>query len=89
MTDFEVQVAGRVVALEFVLEVMLANGLAIQPPERTEAFKNGLASEKAFMRQNPFDAHEAQAVEAEARAVMQRFVENVDKREANFRKHLP
>lgn len=88
MTGSEVQVAGRVVALEFVLELMLANGLAVQPLEKSEAFRERLRSEKAYMRQVTFDPEQSEAIAAEAKAFMQRFVEKVARREAEFRRRI-
>ncbi|MGN6496602.1 MAG: hypothetical protein ACTHK5_04580 [Tsuneonella sp.] len=88
MDDFSIQVAGRFTALEFVLEVMLANNLAHMPEEVSEQFKSDLVSRPGYIKRGPMDADAMQAIQAECTAVLARFVEKVSEREAELREKL-
>jgi hypothetical protein len=88
MDDFQIQVAGRLTALEFVLEVLLANNLAFMDEAASEQFKADLVSRKSYLRRGPVDADLMQAIDAETDTVMGRFVEKVADREAEIRQAL-
>jgi hypothetical protein len=85
MTDFEIQVSGRISALEFVLEVMLANELAKYPEDVGEQVRADLVARPGYIRRGPVDVAELQAIEAETKAVLEHFCEKVATREAEIR----
>lgn len=88
MTDFEIQVCGRLTALEFVLEVLLANELAFQPEDASEAFKNDLISRPAHIKKGPVDVDVLQAIQRQAKDGLENFVRKVSEREAELRTRL-
>lgn len=88
MTEFEVQVAARFTALEFVLEVMIANQLAFMPAEASEDFKQALLDRQAYISRGPVDVNVMQAISAASEQVLQNFVTKVADREADIRDQL-
>lgn len=79
--DEMLQLYGRLSMLEFVLEVILANELAKQPAEGSDAFKVALL-EKA----KPVGTTDTQQVVATHLATgLRRFLEKVDEREHDIR----
>ncbi|QIK79092.1 hypothetical protein G7077_09485 [Sphingomonas piscis] len=86
MDEYQIQVAGRLTALGFVLEVLLANELAAQPVEHTEVFKQELLSGARFIQAKPQSVIALRAIQAEAASVLERFVEKVREREADIRR---
>jgi septum formation inhibitor MinC len=84
----DVQVYAKLSALEFVLEVLLANELAHQPAEDTELFKQALVDAPGHIRSGPVDVDLVQAVQAETKVQLERFVEKLSKREAELRERI-
>jgi hypothetical protein len=85
MDDFQIQVAGRLSALEFVLEVMMANTLADLDEATSNQVKRDLVSRPGYIQRGPVDAELVQAIQSETTAVLERFVEKVASREAEIR----
>jgi len=88
VTDLDVQVAGRLSALEYVLEVLLANELAFQPEDATEAFKQDLLARPGYIKRGPVDADRLALIEVECATVLGNFVDKVSSREAEIRSRL-
>lgn len=84
-SETEVQVFGRISAIEFVLEVMLANELASQDPADTEKFKADLVSKPGYLRRGPISASLVQALDREVKSSLENFVQKVSDREADIR----
>lgn len=85
MTDFEVQLAGRLSAIEYVLEVLMANELSFQAKEYSDQFKRELAKRPGRGPARPVDAALLSRVAAETEEALTRFLERVDRREAELR----
>ena len=77
----------RLMAHECLIEVMLANNLALIPKERSEAFKSDLAEKPMRLppRSGPIDVQELQALEAAMKADVQDILRKISEREANIR----
>ena len=87
-TETEIQIFGRLSAIEYVLEVMLANELANQDSESTAAFKSDLVAKQGYIRRGPVSIDLLQAIEAETKASLENFVRKVDERERDIRARI-
>jgi len=87
MTAAPLDVYSRISALEFVLEVMLANQLAGMSEEVSERFKRDLVSRPSHLppRSGPVDAEVFQELERRTTADLENFSRKVGKREEEIR----
>jgi len=88
MNDFEIQVAGKLSALEFVLEVMMANELVRLHPDQSDTFKSDMMDRKGFIKNGPIDAEVMQQISRSLSENLQNFLDKVTKREADIRSKL-
>lgn len=90
MTEAPLEVYSRISALEFVLEVMLANQLASWPEEISAKFKHDLSSRPARLppRSGPMDAEFFQEMERRTTADLENFARKVADREREIRAAL-
>ena len=90
MTEAPLEVYSRISALEFVLEVMLANQLAGMPEKISTKFKDDLSSRPARLppRSGPMDAELFQEMERRTTADLQNFARKVADREQEIRAAL-
>lgn len=85
MNEFELAVAGRLSALEYVLEVLMANQLAFMPPQDSEAFKQALATREGYIKRGPIDVDVMQLLAVETAKCLQGFLAKVSEREEQLR----
>jgi hypothetical protein len=88
VNEFEIAVAGRFSALEFILEVLTANHLAFTDPATSAAFKADLVNREGRLRAGLMDASDMQKIAAETQRALENFVDKVTEREAELRSHL-
>ena len=70
MTEVELEMSARMSALEYVLEVLIANELAYQPREGTALLKKDLLSRQSWFRSELVDAEHLHALQAEMGKVL-------------------
>ena len=85
MTEFEINTVARFAALEFILEIMLANELSLMSPDESDAFRNDVVARPGYIRRGPVDADELQKVAEATTEVLSNFVKKVASREQNIR----
>lgn len=85
MNEFELAVAGRLSALEYVLEVLMANEMAFMPPQDSEAFKQALAAREPYIKRGPMDVEVMQLIAEETAKCLQGFLAKVSEREEQLR----
>lgn len=85
MTEFELAVAGRLSALEFVLEVMMANHLSFMHEDDSETFKADLMARESYIKRGPIDVTIMQLLEEETSKSLEGFLAKVSEREEQLR----
>jgi hypothetical protein len=85
MDKAQTEMAGYLAAVEYVLEVMLANELSFQDFEASANFKCMLRCRPARLFKGPMPVEELQAVEASATAALDRILQRVSEREDQIR----
>jgi hypothetical protein len=85
LSQFEIEVSGRISALEYVLECMLANELSFQPPEHTAKFKEDMLGRPGYIKSGPVDVDQMQAIAAALHTSLEYFLQKVTKREDEIR----
>lgn len=86
MTEIEIAFAGKLSALEYVLEVMLANELASIPENAADRFRWDLLERRGYIRRGPVDVDLLQRLQAATRAELEGFLGKVAAREAEIRR---
>ena len=87
MSDAPLEIYSRIAALEFVLEVMLANDLAGQPPSESAVFKRDLVSREARLppRSGPLDVAFLHILRQQIKTDLEAFLQKVAARESEIR----
>ena len=88
MDEFQIAVAGRFSALEFVLEVLMANNLATMDRQSSEHFKSEMLDREGYITHGPIDVDDLQAIAEETQAVLRAFLAKVSNREEDVRRGL-
>lgn len=86
MTEIEIAFAGKLSALEYVLEVMLANDLASIPENAADRFRSDLLERQGYIRRGPVDVDLLQRLQAATHAELESFLGKVAAREADIRR---
>lgn len=85
----EIDMAGKLSAISFVLEVMLANEMARWPEEDAANFRQDLISLNGQIARGPIDAGVVQAIQSAMAEHLAAFLQNVARREAMIRAQIP
>ena len=88
LDETEIAIAGRLSALEFVLEVMLANNLATLTKADADAFLADLVSRAPYLRKGPVDQEVLAAIVGEMQAVLHGFAGKVADRSDEIRQRM-
>lgn len=86
LTEIEIAFAGKLSALEYVLEVMMANELASIPENAAERLRSDLLERPGYLRRGPVDVNLLQRLQAATRAELEGFLAKVAAREAEIRR---
>lgn len=81
----EAAICGKLSALEFVLEVMLANELADYPESMSKEFLDELVSRPGYISHGPVDADDLNSIKAECQVSLENFAAKVAKRSRGLR----
>ena len=85
MTNFEIDVMGKLSAIEFVLEVVLANELAQQPERSSEQLKRDMMDREGYIRKGPVDVAHLEKIRAAFSDSLANFLNKVTERESEIR----
>ena len=90
MADVPLKVYSRISALEFILEVLVANELARMPEKDSAKFRADLSSRPASLppRSGPMDAEVFQEMERQVTADLENFARKAATREREIREAL-
>jgi hypothetical protein len=84
----EALICGKLTALEFVVEVMLANQMAHLTKDHSDRFLADLVSRTSYIRRGVVDVDDLQAIEAASNATLQNLAMKVSERAEEIRKHV-
>jgi hypothetical protein len=87
-TEVEIAFAGKLSALEYVLEVMMDNELAFIPQESAERFRTDLLDRPGYIPRGPVDVELLPLLEATTSAELESFLGKVAAREADMRRQV-
>ena len=85
MTDTEYEIFGHLSALEFVIEIMLANELAAIPSSASDAFKADVIGKAGYISKGPVDVEVMEKIAAHTSERLQKLIAKVAEREAQIR----
>jgi hypothetical protein len=88
MTPLEIRMAGRIMALEFVIEVMLANQLAGMPETMSASFKQDMLEHPPYAPIAQVDPELLGSIRRDMRACLENLLRKVNDREADIRQQI-
>ena len=88
MTPLEVRMAGRIMALEFVIEVMLANQLAGTPRDLSASFKRDMLDHPPYAPLQPVDPELLESIRPGMHVSLDNLLRKVSDREADIREQI-
>jgi hypothetical protein len=82
MDEFRISVAARFTALEFVLEIIVANAMLQMTDAQSATFKSEMTEQLGYIRNGLMDVDEMQAIAEQSQKMLENFFAKVSEREA-------